>query len=490
MSYQYDPVGNVTQLGYGRLRDTQWVQSSEVFAYDGLDRLVSAQGDYGSLTYSYDGVGNRLSQNELTYTYNPMNELLSITDGAAFTYDGNGNTLTKTRGTDAWSYTYDERNSLVQVEKNRQVIGQYRYDGNGFRIEKTEGGGPSQYQTSIYVYSGPDVIYEKNVDTGQVATYVYGPDGKITKNVDGMVDYYHADHLGSTRLITDESGNIITEVSYTPFGESESTPDGEDNSYLYTGKEHDLTGLYYYGARYYDPETGRFTTRDPSLGTPGNPGTLNRYVYCLNNPLKYIDPDGCETANFGNYSWYDRDRQRFYSFFWAHVRSQLMQWKYLGQMSVKFYNWANAHPSQAWIFTGGVSIGAGGVGSIVAGAGSAFSALVTILCATMYVASDQYYADLWNDPQFVELWNNMEAYLNKLVEGYSCEQEFNDACCEISVYLLQKEYGDNWREHADSELLKYYDDMMKRKNSPSDDSSSNPPIPSSTSGSGQRQTPE
>ena len=82
MDYQYDPVGNITQLDYNRrLPDQTWAQSVETFSYDWLDRLVSAQGDYGSLSYSYDPVGNRLSQNGLFYSYNIMNELLSISDG-------------------------------------------------------------------------------------------------------------------------------------------------------------------------------------------------------------------------------------------------------------------------------------------------------------------------------------------------------------------------------------------------------------------------
>jgi len=70
---------------------------------------------------------------------------------------------------------------------------------------------------------------------------------------------------------------------------------------LYTGKERDATGLYYYGARYYDCETGRFTTRDPVAGRTHTPQSLNRYIYCLNNPLKYTDPLGlsAETVETG-----------------------------------------------------------------------------------------------------------------------------------------------------------------------------------------------
>ncbi len=295
MSYQYDSVGNVTQMGYSRrCADQQWVQSVETFQYDALDRLLSAQGDYGVITYAYDSAGNRVMQNDLTYTYSSVNELLSMSDGTTFTYDGNGNTLTKTRGTDTWSYTYDTRNLLVQVKKNEQVLASYSYDGDGCRIKKTEWVEPLQeYHTTIYIYSGESVIYEKNVTTGASATYIYGPTGRMEKNVDGLRDYYHTDQLGSTRLVTDESGNPVTDVSYSPFGENTSA--GEKESYLYTGKEEDSTGLYYFGARYYDSETGRFITRDPLPGSLLVPQTHNQYVYCLNNPLKYTDPTGMET---------------------------------------------------------------------------------------------------------------------------------------------------------------------------------------------------
>jgi RHS repeat-associated protein len=296
MNYQYDQVGNITQLTYNRrLLNQEWVESLETFQYDWLDRLVEAQGDYGSLSYSYDPVGNRLSSSDLTYTYNIMNELVSISDGTTFTYDENGNTLTKAKGSDIWVYTYDKRDQLIQVEKNQQIISQYEYDGDGNRVKKTEWlESLQEYQTIIYVYSGSYVIYEKNLDTNQQSTYVYGTTGRIAKKVDGLIDYYHTDHLGSTRLITDGSGNVVTDITYTPFGES--TVNGQE-SYLYTGKEKDSSGLYYYGARYYDPELGRFLTRDKAKGKREMPQTLNRFIYCLNNPLRYIDPTGNESTD-------------------------------------------------------------------------------------------------------------------------------------------------------------------------------------------------
>jgi RHS repeat-associated protein len=69
---------------------------------------------------------------------------------------------------------------------------------------------------------------------------------------------------------------------------------GEEGSeeFRYTGKYEDTTGLYYFGARYYDPNAGRFTTEDPVTGSLEDPQSLNRYTYCRNNPHKYTDPDG------------------------------------------------------------------------------------------------------------------------------------------------------------------------------------------------------
>ena len=294
MAYQYDAANNITQLDYDRLKDGQWTESTETYSYDWLDRLVSIQGSSGSVSYSYDPAGNRTTQNDLTYTYNDMNELLTISDGTSFTYDQLGNTLTKT-DEDSWSYTYDVQNQLTQVEKNQQIIALYDYDGNGRRVKESEWSEDLQdYKTTICMYSGLDIIYEKDADSGEEAIYVYSPRGRIAESVDGLQDYYHIDFLGSTRLVTDENGAVTSETQYKAFGENES----EEKSHLYTGKEKDSSELYYFGSRYYDSEIGRFITRDNRFGRKSIPQSFNRYIYCLNNPLKYVDPDGKENASW------------------------------------------------------------------------------------------------------------------------------------------------------------------------------------------------
>jgi len=288
LDYTHDNNSNITQLANG-WRDTSstWHSETESYSYDGLDRLTSASCTSWSHTYSYDEVGNRTSKDSVTYTINTVNEITALSDGTSFTYDNNGSRTQKTKDSDTWVYTYDYANRLTKVEKNSAILGEYVYDGDGRRIRVTENS-----TATTYVYSGLNILYEEN-STG-AATHIYGPTGRLAKrttiNQETNTFYYHTDHLGSTRLVTDEAKNIVTAVTYHPFGESDVEEGSED--YLFTGKEKDATGLYYYGSRYYDPEIGRFISRDPLVGSFAHPQTLNRYTYCVNNPLKYTDPWG------------------------------------------------------------------------------------------------------------------------------------------------------------------------------------------------------
>ncbi|MGC1123355.1 MAG: RHS repeat-associated core domain-containing protein [Candidatus Methanofastidiosia archaeon] len=288
LDYTYDDSSNVTQIANGwRDTDSAWHSDAEYYSYDGLNRLTSATCSSWSDTYSYDRVGNRTAKNETTYTINVVNEVTALSDGITFAYDDNGSLTEKTMGTDTWSYSYDYAHRLTSVEKNSAVQGEYCYDGMGKRLCATENG-----VTTTYFSIGSKVLYEKKPDGG--AAFIYGPMGEIAKrttlNGESHTFYYHNDRTGSTRLVTDENKNIVSAYTYHPFGET-GIEEGSEN-YLFTGKERDETGLYYYGARYYDPDLGRFITRDPAGGHMEAPQTLNRYAYCLNNPLKFVDPDG------------------------------------------------------------------------------------------------------------------------------------------------------------------------------------------------------
>lgn len=118
--------------------------------------------------------------------------------------------------------------------------------------------------------------------------------------------YHLTDHLTGTNIDTDEQGNVLEAVDYYPFGgvRVDEKSGGYENKYKYTGKELDAdTGLYYYGARYYDAGIGRFVSEDPiALFNPEqflfDPQQLNFYSYGRNNPVLYNDPNGCGAREF------------------------------------------------------------------------------------------------------------------------------------------------------------------------------------------------
>jgi RHS repeat-associated protein len=107
------------------------------------------------------------------------------------------------------------------------------------------------------------------------------------------VYYYLPDHLGSTTVLIDQTGNRLQELAYLPYGQVRQNTGSVDADHKFTGQEFDAEiGLYYYGARYYDPALMHFISADTIEPNRTNPQTLNRYSYVQNNPVKYIDPTG------------------------------------------------------------------------------------------------------------------------------------------------------------------------------------------------------
>ncbi len=102
-----------------------------------------------------------------------------------------------------------------------------------------------------------------------------------------------SDHLGSTSMTTDASGNVVSEVRYSAFGEMRYQNGTTPTDYLYTGQRQEAElGLYYYVARWYDPAIGRFIQADSIIPNAGKAKAFDRYAYTLNNPVQYSDPSG------------------------------------------------------------------------------------------------------------------------------------------------------------------------------------------------------
>ena len=122
--------------------------------------------------------------------------------------------------------------------------------------------------------------------------YVYDPWGLVAKMTGGQTYFYHFDGLGSTIAMTNASGSIVNKYAYDEYGNVLASVEGVSNPFKYVGRYgimHDDTGLLYMRARYYDPEVGRFISRDP-IGFAG--GDINLYAYVAANPVTWVDPLG------------------------------------------------------------------------------------------------------------------------------------------------------------------------------------------------------
>ncbi len=256
-AYGVDNAGNRTS------RTPQPSGTTTNFGYDNIYELLSAtQGGTTTESYTYDSVGNRLSSLGVSpYVNNTSNELTSI-PGTTYTYDYNGNTQTKVVGSNTTSYSWDFENRMTSVTlPGTGGTVSFAYDPFGRRIKKV-----MSTTTSIFAYDGDNLIEETNSSGAVVARY------EPTQNIDeplamlrsGGTSYFHADGLGSVTSLSNAAGSIANTYTYDSFGKLTASTGSLVNPFQYTARESDMeTGLYYYRARYYDPNAGRFISEDP-----------------------------------------------------------------------------------------------------------------------------------------------------------------------------------------------------------------------------------
>jgi len=162
LSYaSYDANGNITAI-----TNALDATKNKSFTYDNLDRLstANASGIWGSLGWTYDGVGNRQTENSNTYTYAPNTNKLTTANGISFGYDNNGNTTTQSSRV----FTYSQNQRLIQVVDGAMTAN-YTYNGNGQRVKKNVNG-----TTAIFHYSlNGQLIAESNSAGTITAEYVY-----------------------------------------------------------------------------------------------------------------------------------------------------------------------------------------------------------------------------------------------------------------------------------------------------------------------------
>jgi RHS repeat-associated protein len=309
------------------------------FTYDARHQLKSATshtvgyfsgsydyGDAGRLTHAsaaqtLSPTGSEVRPRDVNYVYDGVDPeqvtaLTNVSDGqpyATYTYDARGNQLTKSEPSTntTWEYLYDGKDQLRRVTKKvggtSVGIEEYWYDFRGQRniVLKRDGAGN---KTEYIWFVGP---VEAHYDGTGAVTKVYShvemgtPIARIERpNSSTMnVEYQFHGLASNTIAAVSETGAIKASFSYAPFGEVlEATGSTADHKRRLNDKfEDDLTGLAYYGARYYDKTLIGWTQADPlylrapDLAKRATPRRANIGVFSLNNPLRYLDPDGLDS---------------------------------------------------------------------------------------------------------------------------------------------------------------------------------------------------
>ncbi len=279
-SYSYNADGLRTQV-------VEADGSVVSYTYDGAHRLVgevrTGSAPY-SISYVLDGVGNRLSQTvngvTTTFSYNADDQLLSTSGGLnhSYAYNANGEQVSRVLNGVSYTLSWDYDGQLVGITGNGSSV-VFGYDALGRRVFRTVNGGTTQF-----VHDGGRIALELQ---GGVVTAVYRYGNQLVARNGEVV---LPDGLGSTRQTVDASQSVTSTLTTEAFGVVVSQSGSSGNPYRFAGawgyRDDGDAGLLHVGARYYEPQVGRFISRDPVLSE-------HPYLYCQHEPVNRVDPTGC-----------------------------------------------------------------------------------------------------------------------------------------------------------------------------------------------------
>jgi RHS repeat-associated protein len=281
ISYVRNKVGQVKEESTQGLPGTKEIS----YGYDKANRLISA----GEASFEYDLADNLTEGLGSTNAYDKASQLETGT-GVSYTYDKLGERTKRTpESGQATTYGYSQAGELTSVARPEEgempAIDQgFAYDGVGLMASVTSG------ETTKNLTWDVGAALPLLLGDGQ-NSYIYGPSGLPVMQIppgEEVPTYLHHDQLGSTRLLTDGTGKATGTFSYEPYGAlagatgSASTPLGFAGEYTDSA-----SGLQYLRARFYDPATGQFLTRDPLEALTRQP-----YAYAANDPVNLVDRDG------------------------------------------------------------------------------------------------------------------------------------------------------------------------------------------------------
>ncbi|MEH0021379.1 MAG: FG-GAP-like repeat-containing protein [Desulfobacter sp.] len=276
-NFTYTKAGDIKTITDNRINITR------TYEYDHLHRLVS---ELSSGTGVVAGTSVEVIEFNYEDTPGPPVHAPSQTrtNGTLteYTYTATGNRSYKNDGFQGTTYESNADNMISKITIDGTET-EFFYDADNKRVRKTQG-----LSATLYFGDRFEII------NGTPTLYVFAGNLRVAQVTDSDLAYFHKDHLGSTSAMSRQDGTVIDFGEYLPYGQDRSTNGLLNFSpYKFTDQEQDQgTGLYNYDARLYDPLIGQFVMADTIVPERYNPQSLNRYAYCLNNPLIYTDPTG------------------------------------------------------------------------------------------------------------------------------------------------------------------------------------------------------
>ncbi len=307
VSYNYDENGNITKISeqpYGSSTVTEKAR----YTYDEQNQLIREDNAYlnKSYLYSYDKGGNMTEKGEYayttaalgnatktyTYTYGDSNwpDKLTSFDSKAITHDNIGNPLSY----NGYTYSWENGRQLSSITGPGGLNLSFTYDSNGIRQNKIYHG-PSGDVITKYVTQDGKILSEISGNSTKIFTYDEN-DRLISMKYNGNVYYYFLNQQGDVLGLWDESGNVVASYTYDAWGNATLSGSMSNvNPFRYRGYYYDYhIGMYYCQSRYYMPTWGRWLNAEDV----GN-DTLNLFEYCRNNPVNYVDSIGLHPSRAG-----------------------------------------------------------------------------------------------------------------------------------------------------------------------------------------------